>query len=100
MNDNNEFDFTIFDKPLKQDKKRRYYLPSALYRGSLNKEMILVATLDYGKEMVYTYRVHTNKDGSRWIKGNSIAKYWFKPISDAPTRLFLDEKIIKKIDNN
>lgn len=100
MNDNNEFDFTIFDKPLKQDKKGRYYLPSALYRASLNKETILVATPDYGKEMVYTYRVHTNKDGSRWIKGNNIAKYWFKPISDAPTRLFLNEEIVEKIGDN
>ena len=44
---------------------------------------------------VTVYKVHSNKDGSRWIKGDSIAKYWFDRISDAPNRLFLDEEIIK-----
>lgn len=90
----------VINQKLKQDSKGRYYLPNILFRGSLTKETILVVSPQPDNEYVYTYVVHTNKDGSRWIKGDNIAKYWFKPISDAPTRLFLDEEIIKKIDDD
>lgn len=83
------------DEPLKQDKKGRYYLPKHLFCDSLDEETILVNTPSIG---VTVYKVHSNKDGSRWIKGDSIAKYWVDRISDAPNRLFLDEEIIKRID--
>lgn len=82
------------DEPLKQDKKGRYYLPNHLFCDPLDKETILVNTPSIG---VVVYKVHNNKDGSRWIKGSNIAKYWFG-ISNAPNRLFLDEEIIKRID--
>lgn len=82
------------DEPLKQDKKGRYYLPKHLFCDPLDKETILVNTPSIG---VTVYKVHSNKDGSRWIKGDSIAKYWLG-IADAPNRLFLDEEIIKRID--
>lgn len=83
------------DEPLKQDTKGRYYLPNHLFCDALDEETILVNTPSTG---VTVYKVHTNKDGSRWIKGDSIAKYWFDRFSDAPNRLFLDEEIIKRID--
>ena len=82
------------DEPLKQDKKGRYYLPKHLFCDPLDKETILVNTPSIG---VTVYKVHSNKDGSRWIKGDSITKYWLG-IADAPNRLFLDEEIIKRID--
>ena len=82
---------------LKQDKKGRYYLPDVLFYGSLTKETILVASPFPCDKNVYTYVVHTNKDGSKWIKGNNIAKYWFAKMGDVPTRLFLDEEIVKKV---
>lgn len=83
------------DEPLKQGKRGRYYLPNHLFCDPLDDETILVNTPSIG---VAVYKVHTNKDGSRWIKGKSIAKYWFEHTDEAPTRLFLDEDIIKKID--
>ena len=83
-----------FDVPLKQDSKGRYYLPSKLFCNVLYEDTILINTPSIG---VTTYKVHNNKDGSYWIKGDNIAKYWFKHTSDVPRRLFLDEEIIKKI---
>ena len=84
------------DEPLKQDKRGRYYLPNHLFCDTLDEETILVNTPSIG---VAEYKVHSNKDGSRWIKGDNIAKYWFDKIDDAPNRLFLDEKIIKRIND-
>jgi hypothetical protein len=104
MGTKNEFDYSIFDKPLQQDKKGRYYLPIELYRGSMNKNMLLVAAPPngYGEEYIYTYKINVNKDGSYWIKGNNIAKHWlgtnFKACDEAPGRLFLSSEIIEQIN--
>lgn len=81
------------DIPLKQDKKGRYYLPNHLFCDALDEETILVNTPATG---VTVYKVHANKDGSRWIKGDNIAKYWFDKIFDTPNRLFLDKDIVAK----
>lgn len=89
-----EYDLSV--QKLKQDSKGRYYLPNILFCGSLTEKTILVASPFPCDEMVYTYVVHTNKDGSKWINGNNIAKLWSNP-NDAPNRLFLDEEILKKI---
>lgn len=99
----NEFDFSIFEKPLQHDNKGRYYLPMSLYRGAPNKEIILVAGEVCGKEMLYSYKVHTNKDGSYWVNGKNIAKCWMKvnfdSMYDVPSRLFLEEELVKKLES-
>ena len=48
---------------------------------------------------VTTYTVYTNKDGSRWIKGNNIIKYYSNCPNKIPTRLFLSENVISQIDD-
>ena len=97
----NEFDFSVFEKPLKHDSEGRYYLPIELYRGAPNKETILVAGELWGKELIYSYKVRTNKDGSYWINGKNIAKCWmevsFDSMNDVPSRLFLEEALIEKL---
>lgn len=97
----NEFDYTIFKKPLKHDSKGRYYLPMSLYRGAINKETILIANSYYSKEIAYAYRVHSNKDGSYWITGKNIAKCWrkvnFGSMNNVPSRLFLEEELVEKL---
>jgi hypothetical protein len=95
----NEFDFSIFEKPLRHDNKGRYYLPMSLYRGAPNKEIILVAGEVWGKEMLYSYKVHINKDGSYWIKGNNIAKCWNFDSRVIPSRLFLEEELVEKLES-
>ena len=84
------------DIPLKQDKKGRYYLPNNLFCGAINSEEILVNTPSIG---VAVYTVRYNKDGSCWIKGDAIAKYWFDTFDEVPNRLFLNEEILKRIND-
>ena len=84
------------DIPLKQDGKGRYYLPNNLFCDAINCEEILVNTPSIG---IAVYKVHYNKDGSCWIKGDAIAKYWVYTLDRIPNRLFLNEEIIKRIND-
>ena len=84
------------DIPLEQDEKGRYYLPDHLFCDVIDNKELLVNTPSIG---VTVYKVHFNKDGSCWIKGDAIAKYWFRRIDDAPNRLFLNEEMIKRLSD-
>lgn len=88
-------DFYRIGSKLIKDKRNRYYLPEFLFCDVIDKDEILVNTPSIG---VSTYKVHQNKDGSMWIKGNVILKYYDDfDIGTAPNRAFLSEKIIERI---
>lgn len=84
------------DIQLEQDEKGRFYLPNHLFCDAIDSEEILVNTPSIG---VAVYKVHYNKDGSCWIKGDAIAKYWFDTFDRVPNRLFLNEEMIKRIND-
>lgn len=82
--------------PLSKDSKGRYYLPEKIFCDILSSDMILVNTPAVG---VATYKVSKNKDGSMWIKGDNISKYYPKDNSDIIVkRLFLTNKIIERLN--
>lgn len=84
------------DTPLYKDFKGRYYLPEKIFCDILSSDMILVNTPAVG---VTTYKVNKNKDGSMWIKGDNISKYYPRDKSDIiARRLFLTNKIIERLN--
>lgn len=85
------------DTPLIKDSKGRYYLPEKIFFDILSSDMILVNAPAIG---VTSYKVNKNKDGSMWIKGSSISKYYPFDNNDIifVRRLFLTSKIVKRLN--
>jgi hypothetical protein len=82
--------------PLIKDSKGRIYLPEKIFCDVLGSDMILVNTPAVG---VIIYKINKNKDGSMWIKGDKISKYYPRDKNDSiPRRLFLTNKIIEKLN--
>lgn len=85
------------DTPLVRDSKGRYYLPEKIFCDILGNDMVLVNTPAVG---VITYKVNKNKDGSMWIKGDNISKYYPRNNNDRIVgRLFLTNEIIEKLSD-
>ncbi len=71
-------------------KKEKWYIPENIFCDALNSGQILLNTPAIG---VTAYRVHINKNGDYWVKGDNIAKYLIEWNSwkKIPNRAFLTE---------
>lgn len=84
------------DIPLSVNDKGKYYLPEKIFCDALGEDMILVNTPAVG---VITYKVNKNKDGSMWIKGDNISKYYQRNNKgNLISRLFLTDEMIEKLN--
>lgn len=89
-------DFYKIGSKLVKDNKNRYYLPDFLFCDVIDNDEILVNTPSVG---VTSYKVHRNKDGSMWIKGDAILKYYDEfELGTAPTRAFLSKYIVDQFE--
>jgi hypothetical protein len=72
------------------NKKEKWYIPENIFCDVLDSGQILLTTPAIG---VAAYRVHKNKNGDYWVKGDNIAKYLinFNSWDEVPHRAFLTD---------